>query len=124
MEKLKGYSIWVLNVPSAYRAYIVRSKTDVLTFSVFSFIICLVCFSYTCMEVFIMGMSISEQIKILCVRSNISTAELSRRLGVSPQSLSAKLKRESFTISDLDKIADAVGAQFERSFVLHNGERV
>ena len=71
-----------------------------------------------------MAMSISEQIRILCVRSNISTAELSRRLGVSPQSLSAKLKRESFTISDLEKIADAVGAQFERNFILHTGERV
>ena len=71
-----------------------------------------------------MAMSISEQIKILCVRSNISTAELSRRLGVSPQSFSGKMKRESFTISDLEKIADAVGAQFERSFILYNGERV
>lgn len=69
-------------------------------------------------------MSISEQIKILCVRMNISTAELSRRLGVSPQSFSAKLKRESFTISDLDKISEAVGVEFERHFVLNNGERV
>lgn len=69
-------------------------------------------------------MSISEQIKVLCVRSNISIAELARRLGVSPQSFSAKLKRESFTVNDLDKIADAVGAQFERCFVLYNGERV
>ena len=55
---------------------------------------------------------------------NISTAELSRRLGVSPQSFSAKLKRESFTISDLDKISEAVGVEFERHFVLNNGERV
>ena len=40
-------------------------------------------------------MSISEQIKVLCVRANISNAELARRLGVSPQSLSAKMKRAS-----------------------------
>ena len=53
-------------------------------------------------------MTISEQIKVLCVRSNISMAELARRIGVSPQSLSAKMKRESFTISDLEEIADAV----------------
>lgn len=69
-------------------------------------------------------MNISEQIKILCVRSNISSAELARRIGVSPQSLSAKLKRESFTIEDLDEIADAVGASFVRKFVLSNGEEV
>lgn len=69
-------------------------------------------------------MNISEQIKILCVRSNISSAELARRIGVSPQSLSAKMKRESFTVEDLDEIADAVGASFVRKFVLYNGEEV
>ena len=69
-------------------------------------------------------MSISEQIKVLCVRSNISMAELARRLGLSPQSFSAKMKRESFTIVELEKIADAVGASFERKFVLFNGVEI
>ena len=69
-------------------------------------------------------MSISEQIKILCVRCNISMAELARRIGISPQSLSAKMKRESFTVADLDAIADAVGAKFERKFVLYNGDEI
>jgi len=68
--------------------------------------------------------SLSEQIKILCVRSNISSAELARRMGQSPQNFSAKLKRESFTISELEKMAEAVDAKFERNFVLHNGETV
>lgn len=69
-------------------------------------------------------MTISEQIKVLCVRSNISLAELSRRIGTSPQSLSAKMKRESFTVSDLEDIADAVGAKFVRKFELYSGEEV
>lgn len=69
-------------------------------------------------------MTISEQIKVLCVRSNISLAELARRIGMSPQSLSAKMKRESFTVSDLDVIADAVGAKFVRKFRLYSGEEV
>ena len=69
-------------------------------------------------------MSISEQIRVLCVRSNISLAELARRIGSSPQSLSAKMKRESFTVSDLEVIADAVDAKFTRKFVLCNGEEV
>lgn len=46
-------------------------------------------------------MTISEQIKVLCVRSNISVAELARRLGTTPQNFNAKMKRESFTILDL-----------------------
>ena len=69
-------------------------------------------------------MTISEQIKVLCVRCNISTAELARRLGKSPQSFNAKLKRESFTIGELEKLAKAVDVLFERKFVLTNGEKI
>ena len=69
-------------------------------------------------------MTISEQIKVLCVRSDISVAELARRIGTSPQNLSGKMKRESFTISELEQIADATNTVFERSFVLSNGEKV
>lgn len=69
-------------------------------------------------------MTISEQIKVLCVRCRISEAELARRLGKSPQSFNAKMKRESFTVAELEKIADTVGADFERNFVLMNGEKI
>ena len=69
-------------------------------------------------------MTISEQIKILCVRCNMSEAELARRLGKSPQSFNAKMKRESFTIEDLKEIAEAVGVEFKRSFILTNGEEI
>jgi len=67
-------------------------------------------------------MRISEQIKVLCVRSNISNAELARRLNVSPQAFSGKMKRESFTISDLEEIAEAVGVEFRHDFILNNGD--
>ena len=69
-------------------------------------------------------MTISEQIKILCVRCNMSEAELARRLGKSPQSFNAKMKRESFTIDDLNEIADAVGVEFKRNFILTNGKEI
>ena len=69
-------------------------------------------------------MTISEQIKILCVRCNMSEAELARRLGKSPQSFNAKMKRESFTIDDLNEIAEAVGVEFKRNFILTNAEEI
>ena len=62
-------------------------------------------------------MTISEQIKVLCVRSDISVAELARRIGTTPQNFNGKMKRESF-------IAGAVNSSFERKFVLKNGEKV
>ena len=58
-------------------------------------------------------MTISEQIKVLCIRSNISVAELARRMGTTPQNFNSKMKRESFTISDLEYLAEAVGCSFE-----------
>ena len=69
-------------------------------------------------------MTIAEQIKILCVRKNISLAELARLTGQSPQNLSSKLKRESFTVNDVEEIANAVGVVYEQNFLLENGERI
>ncbi len=69
-------------------------------------------------------MTISDQIRMLCARLNISVAELARRTGQSPQNFNSKLKRESFTIAELDAIADATGTNFERSFVFDNGEKI
>jgi hypothetical protein len=69
-------------------------------------------------------MTISEQIKILCIRCSISVSELARRIGTSPQNFNAKMKRESFTVSELELIADAVESKFERNFILTNGDKI
>jgi transcriptional regulator with XRE-family HTH domain len=69
-------------------------------------------------------MTISDQIRMLCARLNISKAELARRTGQSPQALNAKMKRESFTINELDELAKAAGVKFERAFVLSSEERI
>lgn len=69
-------------------------------------------------------MTISEQIKVLCVRCNVSEAELARRLGKSPQSFNSKMKRGSFTILELEDVAEALGVKFNREFILSNGEKI
>ena len=69
-------------------------------------------------------MTISEQIKVLCVRCNVSEAELARRLGKSPQSFNSKMKRGSFSITELEKVADVLGVSFMREFILPNGDRI
>lgn len=69
-------------------------------------------------------MTVAEQIKVLCVRSGVSEAELARRLGKSPQSFNSKMRRGSFSVGDLENIANAMGVGFERYFVLEDGERI
>lgn len=69
-------------------------------------------------------MATSEQIKIMCVKLNISVAELARRCGTSPQAFSQKMKREGFTPAELKAVAAAVGCSYESSFILPNGDRV
>jgi len=69
-------------------------------------------------------LTISDQIRVLCARLNISQAELARRMGQTPQGFSAKMKRKSFTINELDEIAEATGVKFKRSFALSNGEEI
>ncbi|MBR1470036.1 MAG: XRE family transcriptional regulator [Lachnospiraceae bacterium] len=69
-------------------------------------------------------MTISEQIKVLCVRCKVSEAELARRLGTSPQNFNSKMKRESFSIKDLEDISKALNVEFKRVFILDNGEEV
>lgn len=66
----------------------------------------------------------SEQLKILCVKLDISVSELARRCGKSPQAFSQKMKREGFTPAELKEIALAVDCKFETAFILPNGDRV
>jgi hypothetical protein len=48
----------------------------------------------------------------------VSEAELARRLGKSPQSFNSKMKRGSFSIPELEQIADVLGVSFKREFIM------
>lgn len=61
-------------------------------------------------------MTCSEEIKVLCAKLNISSAEVARRLGQSPQSFNAKMHRNTFTVSDMEKIADVCNATYVHDF--------
>lgn len=71
-------------------------------------------------------MALSERIRILLVkRGNISEAELARRLGISPQNLNNKMKRDNFTEKDLMAIASALDCTYSVSFTMNDtGESV
>ena len=70
---------------------------------------------YNIREVIIMAMA--EKIRILLVkRGNISEAELARRMGISPQNLHNKMKRDNFTETDLAEIAAALDCTVSINF--------
>ena len=63
-------------------------------------------------------MGMTEAIRIALVKcGNISESELARRIGVSPQNLYSKMKRDNFTEEDLQKIAEALNLKLEIAFV-------
>jgi transcriptional regulator with XRE-family HTH domain len=66
-------------------------------------------------------MTTSDMVIQLCEKMNISIAELSRRIGQSPQNFSKKLKRETLTLKELIKIADVLDITYEQAFILPDG---
>jgi len=68
----------------------------------------------------------TESIRIALVKcGNISESELARRIGVSPQNLHGKFKRDNFSETELREIAEALGLKLDISFINPDtGERV
>lgn len=66
----------------------------------------------------------AEKIKVLLVKKDMSTVDLANKLGVTPQNLYNKFKRDNFSEKELKEIADALGVKFEAYFVLEDGEKI
>lgn len=63
-------------------------------------------------------MAMAETIRIALVKcGNLSESELARRMGISPQNLHNKMKRDNFTETDLQEIANALGLELRIEFV-------
>lgn len=71
-------------------------------------------------------MAMTETIRIALVKcGNLSESELARRMGISPQNLHNKMKRDNFTETDLQEIANALGLELRIEFVKpETGEKV
>ena len=69
-------------------------------------------------------MTTSDMIRTLCEKQNISLAELSRRIGQTPQNFNKKLKRGTVSFDEMMEIAEAVGVGYEQAFVLPDGSKI
>ena len=71
-----------------------------------------------------MELKTSEQIRILCSRAGLSLADLARATGQSPQNLSNKVRRDRFTVHELQAIAQALGGRLELVWTDKDGNEI
>lgn len=69
-------------------------------------------------------MTIEQKINMAIAYIGISQAELARRLGVTPQSFNKKAKRGTFTVEEMERIAEALGAVYKFGFVFSDGNEI
>ena len=66
-------------------------------------------------------MTIEQKINMALSYAGISQSELARRIGTTPQNLNQKLKRNTLTKEELEKIAAALGCEWRAEFVFSDG---
>ena len=69
-------------------------------------------------------MRIDEQLKILCIKTDLSLSEIGRRLNKSPQAFCQKIKRGNFTLDELQDIAMVTGCKLECNFINPDGTKI
>lgn len=69
-------------------------------------------------------MNMEQKIKAALAIAGISQSELARRLGTSPQNFNIKLKRNTLTFEDLQKIAAVLGADWCAVFRFPDGTEI
>ena len=66
-------------------------------------------------------MTIEQKIKMALSYSGISQAELARRIGTTPPNLNQKVKRNTITKEEMERIATALGGMWRAEFVFEDG---
>ena len=69
-------------------------------------------------------MTTSAMIRELCVKQNISLAELYRRIGQTPPNFNKKMKRGTVSAEEMMEIANVLGILFEQGFTLPDGQSI
>lgn len=67
-----------------------------------------------------MPLSMSEKIKVLLMRRNMTLAQLAEKTGQSRQNLSNKMTRDNFSEKELLAIAEALGCTYQANFVMND----
>lgn len=69
-------------------------------------------------------MTISQKIKMALAYKGMSEADLARAVGSSPQAFNQRMKTGKFSSEEMNKIADALGAEYYFGFLFPDGTKV
>lgn len=69
-------------------------------------------------------MTIEQKINMAAAYKGISQAALARAIDMTPSNFNQKLKRDTFSKSELEKIAAALGATYKASFEFPDGTKI
>ncbi len=69
-------------------------------------------------------MNLEKKIKMALTYTDISQAELARRLGMTPANFNIRMKRGTFKVEELEVIAQALGAKFTYTFDFEDGTKI
>jgi len=65
-----------------------------------------------------------QKINMVAAYKGISQAKLARSIGMTPSNFNQKIKRETFTVKELEKIAESVGAVYSFGFEFPDGTKI
>lgn len=71
-----------------------------------------------------MRMTVSEKIRIIAKRVNMSMGDLAAATGQTRQNLSNKLGRDNMSVKDIESMAAAMGCTVEIKFTLPDGTEI
>ena len=71
-----------------------------------------------------MRMTVSEKIRIIAKRVNMSMGDLAAATGQTRQNLSNKLGRDNMSVKDIESMAAALGCTVEIKFTLPDGTEI
>lgn len=69
-------------------------------------------------------MTMEQKINMAVAYKGISQAALARLIGMTPSNFNQKLKRETFSMEELERIAAALGAVYTAVFEFPDGTKI
>ena len=69
-------------------------------------------------------MTIKQKIEMACIISGITQTELAKRIGMSQQNLSKRLKTGKFSDQELQAMAKALGCKYFAGFEFPDGTKI